>query len=120
MTWVAGGLVGLSVLLWVALVANVATFGQSDPAGRGLADSFASLTVIALWIVLAILVAVAATKGRAPGWTKVALLILVPASGAAALGALYLLSSHAVSPAKWPIVVPALAPLCLIAYALWA
>jgi hypothetical protein len=84
-----------------------------------MAEAFAMLMTIALWILLAFLVAVSLGNGRAPGWAKIALILLVPASGAAALGALKLLSSHATTVVKWPIVIPALAPLCLIGYSLW-
>jgi hypothetical protein len=91
----------------------------SDAAGNGLTQSFAFLTTIILWIFLGALLVVAGVKGEMPPWTSVAALILVPGSGAAAIAAVNLLADTFYK-SKWPVAIPAFAPLLIIAFALWA
>ena len=91
----------------------------SDAAGNGLALAFGGFASIGLWIALLILLIVSAMKGGWPTWAARAAFFLVPACAAADFIALDLLNDTFYT-AKWPIVVPAVAPLVLIAYALWA
>src|SRR5262249_42323223 len=92
---------------------------HSDPAGNALSQSFAFLTTVALWLFLAARLIAARMKGGMPRWASVAAFVLVPASGAAAVGAVSLLTDLFYN-SKWPAVVPALAPPLIIAAALWA
>jgi hypothetical protein len=109
----------LTIILYVGTVANLTTIHDSDPAGNSLSQAYAVFMVIALWILLAALLVVAGLKGEMPRWAPLAAVLLLPASGAAALAAVRLLSD-AFYRAQWPIVIPAVSPLVIIAFALWA
>ena len=50
----------------------------------------------------------------------IALVVLVPASGAATIAAVEVLSQGTEWPVEWPLVVPIVAPLTLIVVALWS
>jgi hypothetical protein len=116
----AGILLGtLCGLLWILVVAPLSDLGRSDPAGNAMAAGFAGLGIILLWILLSILALVAAIKGTMPSWARPALL-LVPASGAAALGALELLPRPGNPPGHWPLIIPLLAPPLIVTYCVWA
>jgi hypothetical protein len=56
-------------------------------------------------VLLAVLAIVAVVKGAVPWPAWVAALILIPASSAAALGALDLLSKPSLAPFTWPLIV---------------
>jgi hypothetical protein len=112
-------LVVVAVLLWVVLMANGADASSSDAAGRGLALAFGVLTAIVLWIVLAGLLVVAASKGGMPGAVKLLAVVLVPASAAACCVALELLSQSDLARSRLPIVVPVLGPLLIGGYVVW-
>src|SRR5579871_3503901 len=107
--------------LWIGVVANVASPNSSDAAGNGMASAFLALFAIVMWVLLAILLTMAAVKGDMPGWTKVAAFILVPASGVAAVMAGELIAEldKLGSSGKWLIAVPALAPPFMVFFALW-
>jgi hypothetical protein len=109
----------LTIILYVGTVANLATMRDSDPAGNALSQAYAVFMVIALWILLAGLLVIAGLRGEMPRWAPLAAVLLVPASGAAAVAAVQLLADT-FYPARWPIVVPALAPFLIVAFALWA
>jgi hypothetical protein len=96
----------------------ITTMHSSDAAGNGLTQSFAFLTTIALWICLSALLIVAAFKGAIPPWVSLAAFVLVPAAAAGALGAVNLMMDTFYK-SKWPVLVPALLPLLIIAFALW-
>jgi hypothetical protein len=116
---VAGGIIlVITLLLWAAVVANCSTLNTSDPAGNALSSAYGAFMVLGLWILLAILLVIGAIKGDMPGWSKLAAVILVPASGASALAAMNLMSGH--PGVRWPLVIPVLAPLLLIALSLWS
>ena len=112
-------LVALGVLLWVVLMASGADASGSDAAGRGLAMAFGVIAAIALWVVLAVLLVMAAAKGGMPGWVKLMALILVPASAVAATVALELLAASDLARSRLPLVVPALAPMLIGGYVVW-
>jgi hypothetical protein len=110
------------LLLWVGLLANVATPNSSDAAGNGLAGAYAAFFAIAIWIMLAILLILAGINGEMPRWTAVLAFILVPASCAAAVtaGAMIAELDQLGVEARWLLVVPALVPPLLIFFGLWA
>jgi hypothetical protein len=117
---VAGLVLGaLCPLLWVIVVAPMSDLGRSDPAGNAMAQGFAAIGLILLGILLSILALVAGINGAMPSWARAALL-LVPASGVAALTALDLLARPGSPPWHWPMIVPALVPPLIVAYCLWA
>ena len=118
---VAGfGLAILALLLWVPALATLADLAGSDPAGNALAQAYAVFALIILWVLLAIVTLIAGIGGSI-GWPlALAALILMPASGFAAMTAFDLLARPEVSPFLWPIVVPALVPPLVIAFAIWA
>jgi hypothetical protein len=114
--------IGLSVatlLGWVLAVATLADLAGSDAAGNGLAQAFGLVEVVVVWLLLAALTALAAVKGSVSPVHRIAAAALVPASGVAALLALQLLSSPAVAPYRWPLLVPAAVPPLVVAFALW-
>jgi hypothetical protein len=112
-------LLALSILLWIGVVAIAATINQSDAAGNGLSFSFGVLMAGALWLLIAVLLLTVGLKGLMPGNDRFAALVLVPASGAAAIAAFNLLRVRAM-PAVWPVAIIALAPAMAIGYSVWA
>ena len=109
----------LAGLLWLTMMAMVATINESDAAGRGMSYGFAFVTAIALWVALAILVLLAASRGVMPGWLKPAALVLVPLSFAAALATISVLNGRGNEVAGWPVVIPAAMPLLILSYVIW-
>ncbi|MBR1233522.1 hypothetical protein [Bradyrhizobium sp. AUGA SZCCT0182] len=119
---IAAGIV-LSVvilLLWALQLVTVASLGQSDPAGNGLAQAYAAIQMIVLWLLLMVLTILAGARGVAPRAAKIAALVIVPASGLVTSAAAGLLSRPFVSPFLWPIVIPALVPPLIVMWCLFA
>jgi hypothetical protein len=110
----------VSLLLWTLLLALLADLAGSDAAGNGLAQAFAAIATIVLWVLLAVLVLISWIKGQIPAPAALAAFILVPASGCAALMAMDLLSRPGVPPHLWPIIIPALVPPLIVAFCFWA
>lgn len=108
----------LCLLLWFIVVAPMADLGSSDPAGNAMAQGFAAIGIILLWGLLSILALVAAINGAMPSWARAAL-IVVPASGLAAMATLNLLGHPGTPPYRWPIIAPALIPPFVVAYCIW-
>lgn len=106
----------LTLFLWVGLVANLATMNGSDPAGRGMATAYGLFTIVALYVMLAVLLCFAAWNGAMVGSSRLMAFLLHPLSGAACVAALYLMEDRAT---RWPLVIPAVAPLLLIVIAVW-
>ena len=113
-------LLGLAVLLWAATVANCITIRSSDAAGNALSQAFGTLMAIALFVLLAIVLVLGVVRGSMPVWMRIAMVVLVPASGAATVAAIEVLSQGTEWPVRWPLAVPVLAPLVLILLALWS
>jgi hypothetical protein len=112
-------LAGLCGLLWVVIVPSLGGLGNSDPAGNVMAQGFAGLGIILLWLLLSVLALIAAMKGAMPTWARPALL-LVPASGVAAIVALELLARPGSPPWHLPMLIPAFAPPLIVAFCLWS
>ncbi len=112
-------LFGLAVVVWIGVVSLSATLNNSDAAGNGLSYSFGVLLAGVLWVLLAVLMLAVASRGVIPRAGALAALVLIPASGAAAVAAINLLRVRA-GAGGWPIVVPALVPVLVLAYLLWA
>ena len=107
-------------LLWCVALATLSDLSGIDAAGNGLAQFFAAAELVLIWIFLAILMMVAAAGGGIPIPAVFAAIVLIPASGFAALAASQLLAAPNVAPFLWPIVVPAAVPPLVIAFCLWA
>src|SRR5215469_14594229 len=115
--------IGLSVLIllaWVGQLATLSDLSGSDPAGNALAQAFGALEIIVLWGLLAVLALLAATKGAMPRAAALAIIILIPASGFAAMTAAGLLAEPDVAPFIWPIIIPALVPPLIVTFCFWA
>ncbi len=108
----------IAVPLWLGVIANLLTLNDSDAAGNALSQAFGAIGLIIVWILLAVLLVVAAVKGSMPGWVKPVAVVLLPASGAAALAVLDLLGHR--EPVKWMIVVPVVVPLLVFTFSAWA
>jgi hypothetical protein len=109
----------LAGLVFVALVANLASMHASDPMGRGMSYAFGVFLSIGLWVLLAGMLVAARTKGVFPSFSGWAVLLLLPASLAAML-ATHSLFKSTLSP-RWSIIPAAVPPLLLgfFAVALW-
>jgi hypothetical protein len=114
--------IGLSVLIllvWVVQLATLADLSSSDPAGNALAQAFGELEIIVLWGLLAVLTILAGIKGGMPRVSVLAAIILIPASGFAAMTAAQLLAERDVAPFIWPIIIPALVPPLIVIFCFW-
>jgi hypothetical protein len=109
-----------SLLLWTLLLPSLANLAASDAAGNALGQAYAAIATIMLWVLLAVLVLIGWIKGEMPAPAAVAALILLPASGYAALTAMDLLSRPGVPPHLWPIIVPACIPPLIVSFCFWA
>jgi len=98
-----------ALFLWLFFAAGSTTPYTSDAAGNAMAAGFVMLSGFALWVLLAVLMLLAGLRGGLAPWTIVAAIVLVPASGAAALRIAELFAK-ASSPPKWLAVVPIAAP----------
>ncbi len=110
----------LIVLVWLVGLATLSDLNGSDPAGNGLAQAFAGIEIIILWLLLAIFAIVAGIKGGIDTPVAIAVFILIPISGIAALGCLGLLTRPDVAPFLWPMAIPALVPPLIILFCLTA
>lgn len=105
--------------VWLALVSTLSDLGDSDPAGNGLEQAFAGFEIILLWILLAILLIVAGVQGPMQWQGIAAAVVLLPASGIAAAVSLWLLADRASPPFLWPIMVPSVVPMLVVAFGFW-
>lgn len=110
-------LVAAAVFLWAITFATAHDMHKSDAAGNAIAGAFASLEGIGLWILLFILLAIAAGQGKMPAWSAVAGFILVPASGFAAVTAIEFMVRN--GHLRSPLLMLVLAPGLMLAYCAW-
>ncbi|MGN6571285.1 MAG: hypothetical protein ACTHLO_07710 [Pseudolabrys sp.] len=103
-----------AALLYIATITNVSDVHGSDAAGRGMASAFAAIFGVALWLSLAVLLAIAAIKGRMPFWAGASMLVLHPLGGIACFAAAGL---YAAQGGYW-LLVPGLLPPLVAFYAL--
>jgi hypothetical protein len=109
----------LTALLYAGSLVNLLTMHGSDPAGNSLSLAYAVFMEIGLWVLLAFLSLIAGRKsGELSKGAAVAAIVLLPASGAAAVAAIHLLSDSFYQ-SRWPMVIPILAPVLILAVALW-
>ncbi len=110
----------LCMLLWLALLLMLWELNSSDTAGNGLTRDFASLAVIALWSLLSVLVALASVAGKTSLSSRLGAVVLLPASGVAAFFIIAAAARPAGGGRSWLILLPAMAPVAIVAYCLWA
>jgi hypothetical protein len=110
----------LVMFVWVVQLATLSDLSASDPAGNGMAQGFAAIEMIVLWLLLAVLVLIAAVKGSLPIAVVIAAVVAILLSGLAAMSALGLLSDPNTAPFLWPIVVSAVVPPLVVLFCLWA
>ncbi|HEY4139833.1 MAG TPA: hypothetical protein VGM57_00375 [Pseudolabrys sp.] len=123
----SGAAVGMTALLsvfaliiYAAMVATLSSLAGGDAAGNGMAQGFAAIEIILLWLLLGTLALIALGKGDMPKPAAIAALILVPASAAVAFEVLALLSRPHQPPHLWPLIIPAAIPPLIILYCFWA
>ena len=109
----------LILLVWMLQVASLSGLGHGDAAANGMAQGFTALETILLWVLLAILLLVTGVTGRMPWAAAVAAVVLLPASGVAAMSALDLLADNDAPSYLWPIITPALVPPIIVFFGFW-
>ena len=92
----------VALLLWLQTVGLLSDLTSGDAAGKGMAQGFAAIGIILLWVVLSVLTIIAYATGIMPGWTAIAALVLIPASGIASGVALELLIRPSLTPTPRP------------------
>lgn len=110
-------LIALGIVPYAMMLAGLGDLHDADGISRGLAALYAVAGIAILWIMLAILLALAAAKGRMLRWAGIAAFVLHLASLAATIAAMVLMSS---SGSDWAILTPALAAPLIAVYAVWA
>ena len=85
-----------------------------------MAQGFAAIEIILVWLLLTGLAGIAVWKGNAPSGTALTGVLLLALSAVAALYALELLVHRHTPPYLWPIVTPALVPPLILAFCFWA
>jgi hypothetical protein len=112
-------LAALCLLMWAVIAPSLYSVNGGDAAGTAMAQAFAALAMVALWIMIAILAIVTAAKGGMPLGAIFAAVVLIPASAVVATQALELLARPHLPPYHWPIVIPAIVPPLIVLYCLW-
>ncbi len=110
----------LPVLFWIIVVTTLADLAGSDAAGNAYAQACGAIEVILLWLLLAVITLIAGVVGSMPVPAVFAAFFLIPASGVAAMAAHGLLSHPQDPPHLLPLVIPAAAPLLILAFAFWS
>lgn len=102
--------------LYLAMAGSLADLDATDAAGRGMAMGFGTIFGAALWLVLALLLLIAAINGDMPTMGKIGAAVLLPVSAVAASVAADLYSHRA----DWAFAIVLVLPLLIAGYALWA
>ena len=111
-------LVALTILTWMVLLGVLPTVVGNHATGDrdiflGLRWIFAGVLVFGAWLWMAGVLFIAGGRDLLPAWVRIVALVVWPASGIAALTALYLVD---VADARWPLVVPVAIPLLMVVY----
>jgi hypothetical protein len=110
----------LAALIWIAQIETLSNMSGSDATGNGLAQGFAMLEIILLWLLLAVMLFMASVLASMPIPVVVPGLVLIPASGLSALSALDFHSRGSTGPYLWPIVISAAVPPLISLLCLWS
>jgi hypothetical protein len=111
---------GLTLVLWISLLATLSDLTGSDAAGNGLAQAFAAIEIVPVWVLLAVVALIAGVKGDIGPAPAIAAAILIPASCIVTFFVLGLLTRPSLSPFLWPLVIPAAVPPLVLAFCCWA
>ena len=109
-------LLAIACVLYLGMLGSLSGLNETDAMGRGLALGFGAIFGVALWLVLAVLLLIAALNGLMPVAGKIGAALLLPLSAIAASVAIDLYGNRA----DWAFAVPLLLPPLIMAYALWA
>jgi hypothetical protein len=109
----------LILLSWAFVLNSLTDLNGSDPAGNALTQGFTALAIFILWALIAVLAIIAVVRGPMPLAAALAALLLIPASGWAAIAALDLLARPQFAPFCWPMIVPAAVPPLVVAFCFW-
>jgi hypothetical protein len=106
----------LAALLYCTMLGSLIGFPEAGVAGGGAALAFAAISGVALWLVLALLMTIAAIVGRMTPILRAAAAGLLPLSAIAASVAIDLYGGRGNA---WALAVPVLLPPMIAAYAMW-
>jgi hypothetical protein len=101
----------LTIAAYLAATVSLTQLHSSDAAGNGLAQVYAVVFDVALWILLGVLLMVTASSANLPH--GIYAFALFPSAAVANFVAIALLSDDFYH-SRWPIVIPAIAPVLLI------
>lgn len=110
------GLSALAIFVWLLALATLSNLTGSDPPGNALAQAYAGMELIFLWLLLAAIAILTFIKVGIETLAALAAYLLIPASGVVAVMTIGLLAEPDVPPFLWPIAIPALIPPLIIAY----
>jgi hypothetical protein len=105
-----------ALLFWLFTVAILSDLGRSDAAGNAIGQAYAAISLIVLWVLLAILALIVVINSTMPLAARVALPLLGLLACHASFNALSLLSHADDAPYRWPLIVPALAPPLIVLF----
>ncbi len=108
-------LLAIAGVFYLGMLGSLPGLNETDALGRGLALGFGAIFGVALWLVLAVLLLVAAINGRMPSTNKIGTAVLLPLSAIAASVAIDLYRDRA----DWAFAIPLLLPPLIMFYALW-
>ena len=114
------GLGVLALLFYALTLATLSDLAGSDAAGNGYAQAYAAIEIIIVWSLLAVIAIIAGVKGAIAWPAALVAAILIPASGFVSFEVLELLSRPRLPPFLWPLIIPALAPLLIMSFSIWA
>jgi hypothetical protein len=110
----------LTLYLWGGILGTLVwPDGAVSPSAHGFLEIYGIGLLCGLWAALGILLWLASRTREIPRWVAAPGLLLHPLSCAAAVGSVYLVSDPG-GAVRWPVIVPALAPLCIVLFVIWA
>ncbi len=109
-------LLAVAAFLYLGMLGSLSGLNETDGLGPGMALGFGAIFGVALWLVLAVLLLIAAINGAMPAIGKIGAALALPLSAIAASVAIGLYGDGA----AWAFAVPLLLPPLIMAYALWA
>jgi hypothetical protein len=109
-------LLALLLFFWVGQMLNLNDIKTGGHGGENFSDVFAVILSLFVWALVAALLLMGGMKGEMPAWAVLLAVVLHPASYAAAIAAGSLMQKGEAAK-TWMVVVPAVAPVLMAAYA---